>query len=907
MRKNLERQIAEAHLYGGKIPMADLIRAFNIANAKHRDNQIIKTVLIEHYLPQVNKLAQDIANKTNVSLEELLGEGNLAVVEYFQRKHLYPTFSAHLLEAVDRRLAKYALNVITDNLKREHCDLTYEPDYDLKIDVLGGMKETLESRVDRILKGRLSPREEHVLTNLFGFYTDEPVNLKKIGDAIGLSPERVRQIGAKAIEKLRDMRAYYSLLEIYYMDPEREFYGMATKVLPSESEDPIEALDIELQRIQSVTLSTLAGLPLKPFYFYSLIRDMTGLKIKKQEQGEIYKKYIQPSIMQKAPKETKQGLYKKIMEYLGATPREFMIYTSMLEDHFIKYLQDKFPQVEEERLRKIIALNPNESQNKHIVPSSDKKELILLERVLSLLQNNQYRKYFHGFFDKASERLKHALFPIYVQDPDKCINMLAEKIQAYDDPSIRKCLLNAYGFFRKSLDMRFPRLRTELDNFQKADVLTLVEKGRYILASETGIGKSLEVIATAEWLNIERVFIISNKTSLEATWRKEIRKHLGEPAVVITGDDHDKEPLFKAAQDSRWVITTYETYRRNAKRFQELKPEMVVIDEADIMNSYKSLRTQAIRDLKAKYEYCISGWIFKNRRTELWPILNWLYPEEYPIRASFLREYGRNEWGLLKLKYELSHKVIFRPKSLVLPGLPKVEMEPIQLNLPEKEKQTYDRAEMDFVDWYKENNGKVPSGVAMTKMHSLRRLSLTPKFEALYSEMEKLRPEDKAVVYCWYIDEAKEIASMLSQRFGVRYFDGQSPVKERQSAIQAFNNKTDCQAIVMSDAGAKSIELTAGNHLYLFNPVWTYSMKKQIMDRLHRRGQKRKVHVHDMITSGTIEEHIAERTEQKRKEYESTITDTLGYSTWFEENEDSIIALIAGDIIRKYDGSAKFQ
>ena len=101
----------------------------------------------------------------------------------------------------------------------------------------------------------------------------------------------------------------------------------------------------------------------------------------------------------------------------------------------------------------------------------------------------------------------------------------------------------------------------------------------------------------------------------------------------------------------------------------------------------------------------------------------------------------------------------------------------------------------------------------------------------------------------------------------------------------------------MTEAGGKSIELVAANHIYLYNPVWTYSLKKQIIDRLHRRGQRRDVHAYEFVTTGTLEPNIVQRTEQKRAEYEKTVTDNFGYSSWFEENKDGILNSIIREIV----------
>jgi RNA polymerase primary sigma factor len=60
----------------------------------------------------------------------------------------------------------------------------------------------LTRELDRIL-GTLTPREQIVIRMRFGIGQDEPCTLEQVGQSLSVTRERIRQIEAKAIKKLK--------------------------------------------------------------------------------------------------------------------------------------------------------------------------------------------------------------------------------------------------------------------------------------------------------------------------------------------------------------------------------------------------------------------------------------------------------------------------------------------------------------------------------------------------------------------------------------------------------------------------------------------------------------------------------------------------------------------------------
>eukprot|EP00112_Aurelia_sp_Birch-Aquarium-sp1_P009713 Seg2113.3 transcript_id=Seg2113.3/GoldUCD/mRNA.D3Y31 product="DNA repair and recombination protein RAD54B" protein_id=Seg2113.3/GoldUCD/D3Y31 len=99
----------------------------------------------------------------------------------------------------------------------------------------------------------------------------------------------------------------------------------------------------------------------------------------------------------------------------------------------------------------------------------------------------------------------------------------------------------------------------------------------------------------------------------------------------------------------------------------------------------------------------------------------------------------------------------------------------------------------------------------------------------------------------------------MKQRQFLR-LDGKTSTGERQRLVDRFNNFHEIDAFLLSSkAGGTGLNLIGASRLILYDIDWNPANDIQAMARIWRDGQKRKVFIYRLLTTGTIEEKIYQR------------------------------------------------
>ncbi|KAI9040111.1 P-loop containing nucleoside triphosphate hydrolase protein [Aspergillus affinis] len=201
----------------------------------------------------------------------------------------------------------------------------------------------------------------------------------------------------------------------------------------------------------------------------------------------------------------------------------------------------------------------------------------------------------------------------------------------------------------------------------------------------------------------------------------------------------------------------------------------------------------------------------------------------------------------------------------------------------------------------RKKKGKMPQKIKKTLADLKREASKNQKSKRKY-----LRRLDKTWISSAKIDkvmdilrdvqlgEAKEKTIIFSQftalldllevpimrsGWGYRRYDGSMKPADRNSAVLDFTDNPDCRIMLVSlKAGNAGLNLVAASQVIIFDPFWNPYIEEQAIDRAHRIGQLREVHVHRILVEKTVEDRILELQDKKREIIEGALDENASKS-----------------------------
>jgi RNA polymerase primary sigma factor/RNA polymerase sigma factor len=171
-----------------------------------------QAVKIKNRIVQANlRLVVSIAKRhVNASEDffQLVSDGNMSLIRAvekfdYARGNKFSTYASWAI------MKNFARTIPGEFKQRDRFRPTSEEVFLAKADersdryMLESAQQRREEQVNRILES-LDDREQKIIISRFGLdYSQEPLTLKEVGEELGVTKERIRQIQTRALNKLR--------------------------------------------------------------------------------------------------------------------------------------------------------------------------------------------------------------------------------------------------------------------------------------------------------------------------------------------------------------------------------------------------------------------------------------------------------------------------------------------------------------------------------------------------------------------------------------------------------------------------------------------------------------------------------------------------------------------------------
>lgn len=396
---------------------------------------------------------------------------------------------------------------------------------------------------------------------------------------------------------------------------------------------------------------------------------------------------------------------------------------------------------------------------------------------------------------------------------------------------------------------------------------------RSLIAYGTGTGKTAIAIAAALKSGSKRTLVIC-PGALRANWKHHIMNHTGIEPIVLAGKiptNDDRKYLFISKPE--WLIINYDILRtnidvdnsnKNSLRKSEeyfpwvdllnlYQPEYVIMDESHYVKNPSSSQSKAVRLLEGEKKMALSATPIMNRPGELWSVLNWLHPDQFPFYETFLNQYG---WGrsisdrdAKQLRAVLETIMIRRTRQDISKNLPPINRFTETFEMDARARKIYDRillgiyeemAEYDHLGvGGQERRFKsiLPKINAMRKVCAAAKVGFTASRAVDIADEISEEPWNKVLIFTWFKGTCNTIARLLGEEalsFVTRTRRGfhTAEMEERQRLVHEFQTNPKIKFLVVTKGTAsEGLDITKAGRVIFNEPFWNPAQHVQCEGR----------------------------------------------------------------------------
>ncbi|MCD7884076.1 MAG: SNF2 helicase associated domain-containing protein [Lachnospiraceae bacterium] len=461
---------------------------------------------------------------------------------------------------------------------------------------------------------------------------------------------------------------------------------------------------------------------------------------------------------------------------------------------------------------------------------------------------------------------------------------------------------------------------------KRANAVSNAESTNAVSIAETD---SANAVSTAESMNAvsirknpgtsePAVSLVVSPASLVFNWGEEFARFAPTLRILlVTGTQEERQRKIASSREYDVLVTSYDLLKRDIDHYEDITFEYEVIDEAQYIKNHTTAAAKAVKVIKSRYRFALTGTPIENRLSELWSIFDFLMPGFLYAYDTFKRELEtpivkyQDEQAMKRLQKMTGPFILRRLKEDVLKDLPDKLEEVRYVRLGEEQQKLYDgqvvhmRETIASQDSAEFNKSKL---VILTELMRLRQICCDPAlcFDGYHGESAKadacldlirsaMDGGHRMLLFSQFTSMLEILKGRLDQE-KIAYFviTGATPKQERLRLVKEFNSGSTPVFLISLKAGGVGLNLTGADMVIHYDPWWNVAAQNQATDRAHRIGQTKKVTVFKLIAKHSIEEKILKLQQDKSDLADQVISgesSALGSMT-----KDELLDLLDGNV-----------
>ncbi|MFL6207055.1 MAG: DEAD/DEAH box helicase [Acidimicrobiales bacterium] len=405
------------------------------------------------------------------------------------------------------------------------------------------------------------------------------------------------------------------------------------------------------------------------------------------------------------------------------------------------------------------------------------------------------------------------------------------------------------------------------------------------LALDMGLGKTPTVLAHLARTRGGPALVVA-PPAVVGNWAAEAARFTPSLRVVVHHGQSraSAEELDAEVSGADLVITTYGTAVRDIEALEQHEWDRLVLDEAQAIKNHTNETAQQLRRIEARTKLALTGTPIENGLGDLWSILDFTNPGLVGGRTTFIGQLsGEGEAALRALNGIL---VFRRTKAepSVAAELPDRIDELDHCTMTAEQIGLYQAVLDGLIVQTEGAERDRKQGAILAAITALKQICNHPwnyqqddlplagrsgKLNRLEEVMEQVfSAGERILIFTQFATWGVRLAEHLSDVTGtpISCYHGGMARGARDTMIKTFQEGTGPGALVLSlKAGGTGLNLTAANHVVLYDRWWNPAVEDQARDRAWRIGQERTVLSHRLVCPGTVDERVEEVVGGKRR------------------------------------------